>query len=318
MLLNHVLETIGDSPLIPLKKIGKNLKCHLFGKCEFFNPGGSIKDRIAYKMVKDAEQKKLISPGDTLIEATSGNTGIGLALVGAVLGYKVIITLPEKMSQEKEVLLKALGARVVRTPTEAPWNSPESHINVAKRLNKEIPRSYILDQYSNPLNPLTHYEETAQEILTDLNGQVDMVVLGVGTGGSITGIAKRIKEECSQALIVGADPEGSILAGPGEIKTYEVEGIGYDFIPPVLEREQVDIWVKTNDQTSFEWAKKLIQEEGLLVGGSSGSALQAVFQEAHRLKEGQNCVVILPDHFRNYISKSKNDIRKQKKFNMSK
>lgn len=305
MIFNNILEAIGRTPLIPLKKLVKSLKCQcrLFAKCEFFNPGGSFKDRVAYKMVKEAEKKKLISPGSTLIEATSGNTGLGLALVGACLGYKVIITMPKKMSQEKETLLEALGAQVLRTPSEAAWDSPESHIGLAKKLKERIPNSYILDQYSNPANPLVHYEETAQEILEDLDGKIDMVVLSVGTGGSVTGVAKKIKEKCPQALIVGADPEGSILAGPGEVKLYHVEGIGYDFIPAVLERECVDTWVKTNDQASFYWMRKLIREEGLLAGGSSGAALQAVFSEAHRLNQEQNCVVLLPDHFRNYISK---------------
>ena len=307
MLYNNILETIGKTPLIRLRNVGKGLQCHLFGKCEFLNPGGSVKDRIAYSMIRKGEREKRIRPGDTLIEATSGNTGIGIALVGAILGYKVIITMPDKMSQEKQVVLKALGAKVIRTPSDAPWDSSQSHINVAKKLNKSIPRSHILDQYSNSANPLVHYEQTAQEILDDLEGEVSMVVLGVGTGGSITGVAQKIKEKCPQAFIVGADPEGSLLAGPEEIKPYHVEGIGYDFIPKVLERGLVDEWVKTNDSESFKLARELIRKEGLLVGGSSGSALQATLKMAPRLKKNENCVLLLPDGVRNYMSKFLND-----------
>lgn len=307
MIYNNILEAIGKTPLIRLNKVGKTLKCNLYGKCEFFNPGGSVKDRIAYSMIRDAERKNLIQPGDTLIEASSGNTGIGVSMIGAALGYKVIITMPEKMSKEKERILNALGAKIIRTPTEAPWDSPESHISVAKKIQQKTPRSYLLDQYSNPANPLIHYNETAEEILEDLNGKIDMMVMGVGTGGSISGIAKKIKEKHPSTLIIGADPEGSILAGPGEVKPYHVEGIGYDFIPKVLDRSLVDTWVKVNDSKSFQFARELISKEGLLVGGSSGAALQAALVEAQKLKKDQNCVVLFPDGIQNYISKFLNE-----------
>lgn len=307
MLFNNILETIGSTPLVRLNRIGAQLDCNLYAKCEFLNPGGSIKDRIGYRMVLDAEKQGRIKPGDTLIEPTSGNTGIGLALAGAVHGYRVLITMPEKMSREKQVILEALGAEIIRTPTDASWDSPESHIGVAKRLQKELPNAHILDQYSNPSNPQAHYDTTAAEILQDLGGKVDMVVMGAGTGGTITGVARRLKEAAPDCLIVGADPIGSILAGGDYVASYKVEGIGYDFIPDVLKRNLVDLWVKTADRESFQLARRLISEEGLLCGGSSGSAIYAALKEGKRLKKGQNCVVVLPDGVRNYMSKFVDD-----------
>jgi cystathionine beta-synthase len=281
-------------------------------KCEYFNAGGSVKDRIGRRMIEEAEKAGILKPGiSTIIEPTSGNTGIGLALAGAVKGYRVIITLPEKMSKEKVDVLKAFGAEIIRTPTEAAWDSPESHIGVAKKLNAEIPNSVILDQYSNPNNPLAHYYGTAEEILDACDGQLDMVVGGAGTGGTITGVAKRLKEVLPNIKVVAADPYGSILAKPdelnSEISTYQVEGIGYDFIPKVLEHQYIDKWIKTDDKTSFTLARRLIREEGLLCGGSSGSAMQAALQAARSLKKGQRCVVILPDSVRNYMTKFLSD-----------
>ena len=307
MLFKNILETAGGTPLVKLNKIGANLPARLYVKCEFFNPGGSTKDRPAFNMVKQAEARGLIRPGDTLIEPTSGNTGIGLALAGAVLGYKVIIVMPDKMSQEKESILKALGAKIIRTPAKAGWSDPESHISRARQLKKEIKRSFILDQYANPANPSAHYEQTAKEILEDLDNQVAMLIAGAGTGGSLTGMARRIKRTCPRCEFIGVDPEGSVLAGEGPVKPYEVEGIGYDFVPRVLDRSLVTKWVKTRDKESFLMARRLIREEGILCGGSSGSALCAALQEAKRLKKGQNCVIILPDGIRNYISKFPND-----------
>ena len=200
-------------------------------------------------------------------------------------------------------MIEALGAEIIRTPTEAAWDDPDSHISVASRLEKELPNAHILDQYANPANPNAHYEHTAQEILDDLDGKVDMVVIGAGTGGTITGVARKIKEACPNAIIVGADPEGSILAGGTDVGTYKVEGIGYDFIPDVLNRTMVDSWVKTKDRQSFQLARRLIKEEGLLCGGSSGSALFAALKEAKVLQAGQNCVVLLADGVRNYMTK---------------
>ncbi len=307
MIHDTILETIGSTPMVRLHRVGAHLECNLFAKCEFLNPGGSVKDRIGYQMVLDAEASGRIKPGDTLIEPTSGNTGIGLALAGAVKGYRVIITMPEKMSREKQVVLEALGAEIIRTPTEAAWDAPESHIGVAKSLQSQLPNAHILDQYSNPSNPNVHYENTGQEILDQMDGKVDMMVIGAGTGGTITGVARKIKEACPNCVIVGADPVGSILAGGDEVGTYKVEGIGYDFIPDVLDRNLVDTWVKTTDGPSFQLARRLIREEGLLCGGSSGTALFAALKEAPRLKKGQNCVVILPDGVRNYMTKFVDD-----------
>ena len=307
MIYDNILDTIGRTPTVKLNKIGSDLKCELYAKCEYFNPGGSIKDRIGWNMVKDAEESGRIKPGDTLIEPTSGNTGQGMALAAAVKGYRCIITMPEKMSKEKQIALEALGAEIIRTPTEASFDDPESHIGVAKKLNREIPNSHILDQYANPSNPEAHYNGTAEEIIEDFGTNLDMVVIGVGTGGTITGIAKRLKEHIPNIKVIGADPIGSILGGGTEVKPYLVEGIGYDFFPDVLDNLMVDEYVKTKDEESFLMARRLIKEEGLLCGGSSGTATVAALKSAHILKEDQKCLILLPDGIRNYMTKFPND-----------
>ncbi len=306
-ILDSICQGVGNTPLVRLSRIARDLPCEVLGKCEFMNPGGSVKDRIGVRMIEDAEKSGRIKPGDTLIEPTSGNTGIGMALAGAVKGYRVIITMPEKMSREKQVVLEALGAEIIRTPTEAAFDAPESHIGVAKRLNEVIPNSHILDQYSNMSNPLAHTEGTGREILEQCGGKLDAVVIGAGTGGTISGVARAIKAELPDCQIIGVDPEGSILAGPGEIKSYKVEGIGYDFIPEVLDRSLVDRWIKSNDRDSFRAARQLIRQEGLLVGGSSGTAMWAALQVAKEMKEGQRVVVVLPDSVRNYMTKFVDD-----------
>ncbi len=304
---DSVLTTVGHTPLVRLSRLGRDLPCELLGKCEFMNPGGSVKDRIGVRMLLDAEKEGRIKPGDTLIEPTSGNTGIGLALAAAVRGYRVVITMPEKMSREKQVVLEALGAEIIRTPTEAAWDSPESHIGVAKRLRDVLPNAHILDQYANPSNPDAHEDGTGQEILEQTGGRVDAVVMTAGTGGTITGVARAIKKALPNCKIIGVDPEGSILAGDGPISSYKVEGIGYDFIPDVLDRGLVDQWIKSNDRDSFLVARQLIRKEGLLVGGSSGSAAWAALKVAAEMKQGQRVVTILPDSVRNYMTKFVDD-----------
>ncbi|XP_072022172.1 cystathionine beta-synthase-like protein [Amphiura filiformis] len=313
-ILPNVLKMIGDTPLVRVNNIGKSagLKCELLAKLEFFNAGGSVKDRIGLRMIEEAEKDGRLKPGYTLIEPTSGNTGIGLALAAAVKGYRCIIVMPEKMSNEKVDVLRALGAEIVRTPTEARFDSPESHISVAQRLNQEIPNSIILDQYRNAGNPLAHYDSTAEEILRQCDGKIDMIVVGAGTGGTVTGLGRKIKEKCPNCKVIGVDPEGSILALPEDINksdvtTYDVEGIGYDFVPTVLDRSVVDEWYKSNDKESFRMARRLIREEGFLCGGSCGTAMYVAVKAAQSLKEGQRCVVILPDSVRNYMTKYLSD-----------
>ena len=307
MILDNILHAIGNTPTVKLNSIGKELDCELYAKCEYFNAGGSVKDRIGYRMIENAEKSGRLKAGDTIIEPTSGNTGIGLALAAAVKGYRCIIVMPEKMSMEKQVILEALGAEIVRTPTEAAWDAPESHIGVSKRLHEEIPNSHILDQYSNPDNPDAHYEGTAEEILADFGTNLDMCVMGVGTGGTITGVAKKLKEKIPGIKIVGADPYGSILGGGDDIYPYQVEGIGYDFFPDVLDNNLVDQYVKVNDQDSFTTARSLIKDEGLLCGGSSGSVAWGMLQAAQSLPKDANVLAILPDGIRNYIGKFVSD-----------
>ncbi|RCK56636.1 Cystathionine beta-synthase [Candida viswanathii] len=312
-LKDDILDLIGNTPLVKLNRIPQSLgiKAKVYAKVELFNAGGSIKDRIAKNMVLEAEKQGRIKPGYTLIEPTSGNTGIGLALVGAVRGYRTIITLPEKMSNEKVSVLKALGAEIIRTPTEAAWDAPESHIGVAKKLEKEIPNSVILDQYGNQANPDAHFYGTGYEIWEQTEGKVTHLVAGAGTGGTITGISRYLKEKNPKIRVTGADPKGSILAQPESLNTstegYLVEGIGYDFIPDVLSRKYVDDWIKTEDAESFKLARRIIREEGILVGGSSGSALQAALQVAKDLTEDDVVVVVFPDSIRSYLSKFADD-----------
>ena len=317
VVMDSVTQQIGNTPLVRLNRIPQSLgiEATVYAKLEYFNAGGSVKDRIALRMIEEAERSGRIKPGDTLIEPTSGNTGIGLALVGAVKGYKTIITLPEKMSAEKVAVLRSLNATIIRTPTQAAYDSPESHIGVAKKLQKEIPNSHILDQYANPDNPLAHEFGTAEEIWTQTEGKINAVVAGAGTGGTITGLAKGLRKHNPDIKVVAADPHGSILALPETLnqeypnEAYKVEGIGYDFIPEVLDRGKVDKWYKTNDRDSFNYARRLIAEEGLLVGGSSGSAVAAMVRAVKDLNLGKGdvVVVILPDSIRSYLTKFADD-----------
>ncbi|KAF2203828.1 cystathionine beta-synthase [Delitschia confertaspora ATCC 74209] len=317
VVMDNITQQIGNTPLVKLNKIPQSLgiKATVYAKLEMFNAGGSVKDRIALRMIEAAEKSGRIKPGDTLIEPTSGNTGIGLALVAAVKGYKAIITLPEKMSPEKVAVLKALNAEIIRTPTAAAFDSPESHIGVARRLQKELPNSHILDQYTNPDNPAAHEFGTAEEVWEQTEGRVTCLVAGAGTGGTITGLARGLRKHRSDVKIVAADPQGSILALPEQLneehrnESYKVEGIGYDFIPDVLDQKLVDKWYKTDDRTAFQYARRLISEEGILCGGSSGSAMDAMVKAVKELNLGEDdvVVVILPDSIRSYLSKFVDD-----------
>ncbi|KAF8448961.1 tryptophan synthase beta subunit-like PLP-dependent enzyme [Boletus edulis BED1] len=332
-ILNNALDAVGNTPLIRLDKIAaeEGLKCNLLGKLECMSVGGSVKDRIAKAMVLAAEKDGRLVPGQSVvIEPTSGNTGIGLALACAVKGYSVIITMPNKMSREKEALLRALGARVVRTPDSEPWDSPNSHLGVAQRLQREIPHAVILDQYRNPNNPLAHEYTTGPEIIDAVTStpssplwpssmKVDAFIASAGTGGTITGISRALKKTHNpDCIVVGIDPVGSILAFPDSLnehgisKPYVVEGIGYDFIPEVLSRDPADIdtWLKSTDEEAYKAVERLMRKEGLLVGGSSGSALSGALtwlksEQGRKFAktEGMNVVVLLPDGIRNYMSK---------------
>ncbi len=303
---DSILDAIGQTPMVRLRRIGAETGCEILVKCEYLNAGGSVKDRIGRRMLEEAQRSGRIRPGDTLIEPTSGNTGIGLALAAAVHGYRMIITMPEKMSREKQVVLEALGAEIIRTPTEAAWDAPESHIGVAKQLQKILPNAHILDQYSNPDNPNAHYDGTGAEIVEQTSGKLDYCVMTAGTGGTITGVAKKLKEAIPGVKIIGVDPDGSILAGPGPIHSYKVEGIGYDFIPDVLDRSLVDEWIKSDDRPSFLMARRLIRQEGILAGGSAGAAVWAAVQIARR-EPGKRIAVILADSVRNYMTKFLDD-----------
>ena len=304
---DSVLSAVGRTPMVRLARIGRDLPAEILAKLEFMNPGGSVKDRIGVRMLLEAEKRGDIKPGDTLIEPTSGNTGIGLAMAAATRGYRMIITMPEKMSREKQVVLEALGAEIIRTPTEAAFDAPESHISVARHLKAILPNAHILDQYGNEDNPLAHAETTAVEILEQTDGKLDAFVCAAGTGGTITGVARVLKKEVPNCEIIGVDPEGSILAGPDDVKSYKVEGIGYDFIPDVLDRSLVDRWIKSNDKDSFRVARQLIRQEGLLCGGSCGTAAWAAMQVAKDMPKGARVVVILPDSVRNYMTKFVDD-----------
>lgn len=310
-----VLELIGDTPLVRLERLMKlyDLPCELFAKCEFFNAGGSVKDRIGLRMIEEAERSGRLKPGDVIIEPTSGNTGMGLCIAAAIKGYKIIITMPEKMSPEKVNMMRCLGAEIIRSPDEARWNSPESHIGLALKLAKEIPNSHILDQYKNPANPLAHYEGTGAEILEQLNNDIYAVVIAAGTGGTLTGIARRVKDTLPDCKVIAVDPVGSLLAQPDSLNDfkrlegYQVEGIGYDFIPTVLDRSVVDEWIKIDDSEAFKCARQLIKFEALICGGSSGSNLAGTVKwiksQPRESLVGKKVVTIMPDSARNYMSK---------------
>ncbi|OFW56454.1 MAG: cystathionine beta-synthase [Actinobacteria bacterium RBG_16_64_13] len=300
--LDSVLEAVGRTPLVRLSRVAGGLPVTLLAKAEQLNPGGSIKDRIALAMIEDAEARGALTPGATIIEATAGNTGVGLALVAACKGYRCIFVLPDKMSEDKVNLLRAYGAEVVITPTAVAPDSPESYNGVADRLAREIPGAFRPNQFANRNNPEAHYLSTGPEIWEDTDGKVDVLVAGMGTCGTISGTGGYLKMQNPDVWVIGADPEGSILSGDSP-HAYKVEGIGEDMVPATFNRQVVDEFIRVSDQESFATARRLAREEGLLVGGSAGTAVAAALKYAERLVEHKVIVVVLPDTGRNYLSK---------------
>jgi cystathionine beta-synthase len=303
---DSLLDLVGRTPLLRLQRTGRELECTLLGKLEMLNPGGSVKDRIGRRMIDAAEREGLLRPGGTIVEPTSGNTGVGLAIAAAIKGYRCIFTMPDKMSREKISLLRAYGAEVVVTPTAVPPDSPESYYRVADRLTEEIPGAFQPNQYFNRENPAAHYLTTGPEIWEQTGGRVTHFVAGVGTGGTISGTGRYLKEQNPEVVVVGADPEGSLYTG-GEARPYLVEGIGEDFWPETVDRQLVDRWVTVSDRDSFLCARQVTRQEGLLIGGSAGTAVHAALEVARELDAQQVVVVILPDSGRSYLSKVYND-----------
>jgi cystathionine beta-synthase len=302
---DSILDLVGNTPLVRLHKVTAGLRPTILAKLEELNPGGSVKDRIGLTMVEDAERTGKLRPGGTIIEPTSGNTGHGLAMVAAIKGYKMIFVMPDKMSAEKISLLRAYGAEVVVCPTNVERVSPQSYYSVADRLAREIPGAFQPNQYFNPRNPEAHYATTGPEIWEQTEGRVDVFVAGMGTGGTISGVARYLKEQKPSVHIVGADPEGSLYSGP--IAPYKVEGVGEDFMPGTMDIDIVDQIVQVNDKESFMAARRLAREEGILVGGSSGLALHAALEVARDRGADDVIVVLFPDTGRNYLSKFFND-----------
>lgn len=305
-ILPDIVAAIGGTPLVRLSRI--HHPGNLVAKIEYMNPGGSIKERIAAAMIDRAEEQGLLEPGGTIIEPTSGNTGVGLAMVGAVRGYRVICTVPDKVSKEKQDLLRAYGVEVVETPTEYGPDHPESYYGVANRLADEIEGSFQPNQYFNEANPRAHYETTGPEIWEQTEGTVDVFVAGVGTGGTITGAGRFLKSKKPSVEIVGADPEGSIYTqGPdGDIHQYLVEGVGEDFYPETVDLDVIDRFVEVTDADSFAMTRRLARREGVLTGGSGGLAVEAALRVA-REDHDRLVVVVIPDSGRGYLSKVFND-----------
>ena len=302
---DSILDTIGNTPLVRLSRIGAGLRCQLIAKLEVFNPGGSIKDRVAVAMIEAAERAGTLKPGGTIVEPTSGNTGTGLAIAARLKGYRVVAVMPDKMSREKIDLLRAYGAEVVLAPTDVPPDSPRAYYRVADRLTAEIPGAFQPNQYANPANPQAHYDSTGPELWEQTAGQITHLVLGVGTGGTATGTVRYLRERKRDLVVVGADPEGSIYSGgEANVRPYLVEGVGEDFWPQTFDPAAIDRWVTVSDRDSFLTARRLAQTEGILAGGSGGLALHAALQVGAELGDPEAMVVVvLPDGGRSYLSK---------------
>lgn len=301
-----ILQSVGRTPLVRLRRVAEDLQAPVYVKVESHNPGGSIKDRVALSMIQEAERRGWLRPGGTIIEATAGNTGVGLAMAGAVKGYRCIFVLPDKMSSDKVRLLRAYGAEVIITATNVPPDSPDSYNGVADRLAREIPGAWRPNQFTNLANPEIHYRTTGHEIWEQTEGRVTAFVAGAGTGGTLSGIGRYLKEQNPDVLIIGADPEGSVLSGDSP-KPWKVEGIGEDFVPKTLNSQYVDEWVRVGDAESFYVARQLARREGILVGGSSGTAVAAALRYARRLTGDHLVVAMCADTGRNYLSKCFDD-----------
>jgi cystathionine beta-synthase len=304
-----VLELVGRTPIVRLLAVGRETQCTHLAKLEFLNPGGSVKDRIGLAMLEAAERDGKLKPGGTIVEPTSGNTGVGLAIAAAIKGYRCIFVMPDKMSQEKISMLRAYGAEVVITPTAVEPDSPESYYSVSSRLAEEIPGGFKPDQYSNLANPEAHYETTGPEILEQTGGEIDALVISVGTGGTVSGVGRFFKENAPEVLIVAADPEGSVYTARDEsdVHPYLVEGIGKDSWPQTMDPKVVDEWIRVSDRDSFLVSRRLAREEGLLVGGSGGTTVWAALEIARKLGPGKTILSMLPDSGRSYMSKFYDD-----------